>query len=209
MEKIDLVKKHKSYYTAKEKPTIVEIEKAHFLSIAGKGDPSSELYTQKIQALYPVAYTLKFACKAKGKDFAIAKLEGLWWYDEIKFRGMAMKEAPLKIPRSEWQWQLLIRMPEFVTLADVHASIHTVSKKKNSPYVNEVDFITLNEGSVVQMLHVGRFSEEPRTLEIMMAFMKENGLGRNGLHHEIYLSDFNKTAPEKLKTILREPVRKI
>jgi hypothetical protein len=102
MDKLDLTKKYKSYYTAKTKPELVEIEKARFLSITGKGDPSEKAFAGKIQALYATAYTIKFMLKEKGKDFTVAKLEGLWWFDHKKYGGFSMDEAPKKIPRSEW-----------------------------------------------------------------------------------------------------------
>ncbi len=207
MQKLDLTKLYKSYYTAKTKPEIVEIEAANFLSIRGKGDPSGELFAEKIQALYPVAYTIKFHFKPLGKDFTVAKLEGLWWFDEEKFTKFSMQEAPQKIPRSEWEYRLLIRLPEFVGEKDVKQAIEKVRAKKTVKYLDEVEFFEMEEGKCVQMLHVGSFDKEPESLEKIMQFCEENKLDKNGLHHEIYLSDFRKAAPEKLKTILREPVK--
>lgn len=207
MEKLDLAKKYKTYFTAKTKPEIVEIEPAQYISITGKGDPSGEAFAAYIEALYSTAYTLKFACKAGGNDFVVSKLEGLWWYDENKYAGKNMSNAPVDIPRSEWEYRLLIRLPDFVTQNDLEASKETVMAKKNNPLVNRVELYTMSEGKCVQILHIGPFATEPETLQQIMAFTTANKLGRNGLHHEIYLSDFRKTAPEKLKTILREPVK--
>lgn len=207
MEKLDLGKKYKTYFTAKTKPEIVEIEPAQYISIAGKGDPSGEAFAAHIEALYSTAYTLKFACKAKGNDFVVSKLEGLWWYDENKYTGKNMSNASVDIPRSEWEYRLLIRLPDFVTQQELEASKETVMAKKNNLLVREVGLYTMNEGKCVQMLHIGPFATEPETLHQIMAFTTANNLGRNGLHHEIYLSDFRKTEPEKLKTILREPVK--
>jgi hypothetical protein len=206
MEKIDLTKKYKPYFTAKTKPEVVQIEKATFLSICGKGDPSAPPFTEKIEALYPVAYTLKFASKDKGKDFTVSKLEGLWWYDEQKYPGKSVSTA-VDVPRSEWEYRLLIRLPDFITKKDVDKAIETVIVKKNLELARQIEFYEMNEGKAVQMLHVGPFSTEPETLMIMSTFMEENQFTRNGLHHEIYLSDFRKTEPGKLKTILREPVK--
>lgn len=208
MQKTDLTKTYKSYYTAKAKPQLLSIEKARYISISGKGDPSSEQFAGKISALYPVAYALKFMCKAAGNDFTVAKLEGLWWFDEQKFAGVSMEEAPVKIPRAEWEYRLLIRLPEFVSAAQVQAAVETVSVKKKLPLAKEVTYFEMEEGECVQALHTGPFDKEPETLSQIDIFMVVNALGKNGLHHEIYLSDFRKTPPEKLKTILREPVKK-
>lgn len=207
MQKLDLTKHNKSYYTAKPKPELVTIEKAHFLSIEGKGDPSSEGFSNHIQALYPVAYTIKFKYKEQDKDFVVAKLEGLWWFDEEKYKGATIDTAPKLIPRSEWEFRLLIKLPNFVNESDVNDAKEIAIAKKENPLINEVNFIEMEEGKCVQMLHVGSFDSEPESLKKIEAFMNENGLERNGKHHEIYLSDFRKVAPEKLRTILREPVK--
>jgi len=207
MEKLDLVKKHKNYYTAKQEPTVVNIEEAKFLSIQGVGDPSSELFAAHIQALYPVAYALKFACKARDMDFVVSKLEGLWWFDRKRYGHLTIEEAPVKIPRSEWNYRLLIRVPDYVQEEDIARACTAVKEKKHVAHIAEVEYFTLKEGRSVQVLHVGPFDQEPHTLVKIRAFMDEHQLEHAGLHHEIYLSDFRKTAPEKLKTILREPVK--
>lgn len=207
MQKLDLTKHYKTYYKAHTKPEVITIESAQFLSIQGKGDPSSDLFTQKIQALYAVAYTLKFACKALDRDFVVAKLEGLWRFDEKKYAGLSMQEARLKVPRRDWEYRLLIRLPEYVNAEAIDAAVETVIKKKKAAFASEVKLFNMHEGKVVQMLHVGAFDSEPETLQQMYDFMHINKLTKNGLHHEIYLTDFNKTKPEKLRTILREPVK--
>jgi hypothetical protein len=207
MNKLDLTKKYKSYYTAKTKPELVEIEKAQFLSITGKGDPSEQAFAERIQALYATAYTIKFMLKEKGKDFTVAKLEGLWWFDEKKYGGFSISETPKKVPRSEWEYRLLLRMPDFITRELAVLAIQAVIRKKEIALASEIAWHEMAEGKTVQMLHVGAFDKEPETLELIGAFMKTNNLQKNGLHHEIYLSDFRKTAPGKLKTILREPVK--
>ncbi|MCF0073286.1 GyrI-like domain-containing protein [Dyadobacter sp. CY261] len=207
MEKVDLTKQFKSYYNAKSKPELTHIEKAHYLSIQGKGDPSGEDFAQKIQALYPVAYALKFAFKAKGKDFIVAKLEGLWWYDENLYSGISIADSPKTIPRSEWEYRLLIRIPDYVGRTDVESAIANSLEAKGLAKIREVSFFEMEEGDVVQMLHLGPFNTEPETLVKINDFITANSLQRNGLHHEIYLSDFRKTSPDKLKTILREPVK--
>lgn len=208
MEKLDLSKTYKSYYKSKTTPEIVHFDAVNYLSITGIGDPSSEEFAQKIAALYPVAYTIKFECKALGKDFVVPKLEGLWSFDLEKYEGITMENAPKKIPRSEWLYRLLIRMPDFVNEEMVQKAITQVKSKKGElPFINELTFHTMNEGKCVQILHIGSFDKEPESLAKIQAFCKEHGFQKNGEHHEIYLSDFRKTAPEKLRTILREPVR--
>jgi hypothetical protein len=207
MEKLDLTKKFKKYYTAKKQPEVLEIEQAQFLSIIEKGDPSEKAYSDKLHTLYATAYAVKFMCKAIEKDFVVAKLEGLWSFDEEKFKNISMRDAPVKIPRSEWLYRMLIRMPEYVTEEQIYTAIETVVRKKQILMANEVELYTMNEGKVVQMLHVGPFSQEYETLEQMAHFIEAHTLKRNGLHHEIYLSDFRKTPSHLLKTILREPVK--
>lgn len=207
MEKLDLVKHFKSYYTAKAKPELLNIEKAQYLSITGKGDPSGEDFAQKIQSIYPVAYALKFAFKAQNKDFVVAKLEGLWWYDEERYAGVSIADSPKAIPRSEWEYRLLIRIPDYVEKKDVQTAVEACFASKGQAAIRDVSYFEMEEGKVVQMLHTGPFDNEPETLAKLNDFITAHALGRNGLHHEIYLSDFRKTSPEKLKTILREPVK--
>lgn len=207
MNKLDLTKTYKSYYSAKSTPQLIDIEKAQFLSITGKGDPSGKEYADKIQALYATAYTVKFIYKSMSNDFAVSKLEGLWSYDEIKYKDVSMDEAPSRIPRSEWLYRMMIRMPDFVTKEQIETAIQTVTTKKQITLASEIEFYEMTEGKVVQMLHIGPFANEIQTLKQIQEFTIKNNLQRNGIHHEIYLSDFRKTVPEKLKTILREPVK--
>jgi hypothetical protein len=207
MEKLDLTKAYKAYYTATNQPELINIPAASFLSIEGIGDPSGQQYADKLQALYSVAYAIKFAFKALGKDFTVAKLEGLWSFDESKYLQLSMAEASVKVPRAEWRYRTMIRMPEFVTATQVDIAIRQVLDKKQISLVKEITFFQMTEGKSVQMLHTGPFANEPETLQKMMEFIQLHKLERNGLHHEIYLSDFRKTAPEKLRTILREPVK--
>ncbi|MEJ1239346.1 GyrI-like domain-containing protein [Chryseolinea sp. T2] len=209
MEKLDLTKKYKTYYHAKTSPEMVTIEKARFISICGKGDPSEKPFTERIEALYPTAYAIKFAFKEQGKDFVVSKLEGLWWFDTNKFRGKSISNSSVDVPREEWEYRLLIRMPEFVTKQDVEKAIRTVVEKKKVALAKEIEYFEMHEGTCVQMLHVGPFSTEPESLKKIEAFTAEKRLGQAGLYHEIYLSDFRKVKPEKLKTILREPVKEL
>lgn len=207
MEKLDLTKQYKGYYNAKTKPELVHIEEAHFLSVEGKGDPAAAAFAELVQALYATAYTIKFNCKAQNKDFVVSKLEGLWWFDDPAYAGLTMDEAPVKIPRDVWQYRLLIRMPDYVSRAMLPTAIDQVISKKEIPMAEKIEWYDMTEGKCVQMLHKGPFDKEPETLKQMAAFMQAHHFQQNGMHHEIYLSDFRKTAPDKLKTILREPVK--
>jgi hypothetical protein len=206
MKKLDLTQLHRSYYSAKTQPELTEVDAASFLSILGQGDPSSATYAEKVKALYTVAYSVKQICKLAHQDFVVPKLEGLWWYDEDQYKYVSMDEAPTAVPRDAWHWKLLIRMPETVSKEVVNDAIAAAVNKKKLATATEVQLFSLSEGKVVQMLHVGPFSEELITLKQMKEFIDSRGLKKAGLHHEIYLSDFNRTPPERLKTILREPV---
>jgi len=201
---MDLTKVYHSYYKAKQVVEQVAIEKAGYISITGKGDPSGPAFAGKIEALYSVAYTIKFICKANKHDFVVPKLEGLWWFEGSKLISMAA--APLLIPRSEWQYRLMLRMPEFVTADMIASAIRNASQKKQLPTITEVTPFTLPAHESIQILHVGPFEQEPDSLIKLDEFMKQHNLRHAGDHHEIYLSDFRKTPAEKLKTILREPV---
>ena len=207
MAKTDLSKKYKQYYSAKTNPELVDIEAAQFLSITGKGDPSEPAFADAIQALYTAAYGIKFFHKELGKDFVVAKLEGLWKFDTTKYKVVSMSDAPKLVPRSEWEYRLLIRLPDFVSKAVVIKILPEIAAKRSMPRAGNVEWFEMNEGRSVQLLHVGTFSAEPESLQKIADFCAEKGLKQNGLHHEIYLSDFRKTAEDKLKTILREPVK--
>lgn len=207
MEKIDLKKKYKAYYSAAKKPEIIQVEPAHYLSISGKGDPSSQSYAYNIQALYTTAYTLKFKMKEQEKDFVVPSLEGLWWFDEEKYKNVGITDAPSAIPRSEWEYRMLIRMPDFVTDAHIQNALATAFDKKQFAPIKKIEPHRLHEGKCIQMMHVGPFSTEPETLLQLQAFSNEHNFQKNGTHHEIYLSDFRKVPQEKLRTILREPVK--
>ncbi|MCA0364756.1 MAG: GyrI-like domain-containing protein [Bacteroidetes bacterium] len=207
MEKIDLTKKHKDYFKADTKPAIVEIGSHNYLQICGKGDPSSESFAADIQALYSLAYGLKPAYKPR--DFVVSKLEGLWFFDETKYAGLSIENSSVVVPRSEWEYKLMIMMPDFVEKNTVEKYKEWISQKKGIERVKAVEFVTITEGLCVQMMHIGPFATEPESLKLIRDFCQSENLGKNGLHHEIYLSDFRKTAPDKLKTILREPVKRL
>lgn len=207
MSKLDLTKTDKIYYKAKTTPEIVFIEKANYISLTGKGDPSGKDFSEKIQALYTTTYIIKFMLKEVNNDFVVPKLEALWGFDNEKYASVSMDEAPQKIPRSEWNYRIMIRMPDFVTKEQTEEAIMIAVNKKQNALAKTIEFFEMEEGKVIQVLHIGPFDTEPQTLKKIQEFSTENNLQQNGLHHEIYLSDFRKTAPEKLKTILREPVK--
>jgi len=197
--KLDLTKEYKTYYTAKTGPEVVEFAEIPFLTIEGKGEPGGKEFTTKVEALYPLAYSVKNICKKQGKDFGVPKLEGLWWVESDR--------PALEVPREEWQWKLLIRMPDFVTSEMVEKAKEEVFKKKGIELIKEIEFEKMKEGKCVQILHIGPYSTEPESLAKMKKLMEEENLVKNGLHHEIYLSDPRRVPEEKWKTILRQPVK--
>ena len=199
MSKLDLAKEYKSYYKAGKKPEILEFGEANYLSIVGKGEPAGEVFVSKVEALYPLAYGIKKICKEQDNDFGVPKLEGLWWVEGSK--------PAIEVPRSEWHWKLLIRMPEFVTREIVLSVQPEAAKKKNNDLIMEISFEKITEGRSVQIMHIGPYSTEPETINTLMEFITKNGLSVNGLHHEIYLSDPRKTEPSKMKTLIRYPVK--
>lgn len=205
--KTNLVKQYKTYYTAKKTPALVNLQAASFLAIEGKGDPNAAEFARKVQCLYVSVYAVKFLHKARGLDFVVPKLEAQWWFEQKDHKLSSLAEAPQKIPRSQWQYRLLIRIPATVTSREVDQALARVRARKQLADLKAVKLIEINEGTCVQALHVGPFDTEPQTLDRVQGFMQENRLVQNGLHHEVYLSDFRKTEPGKLRTILREPVR--
>ena len=199
MGKLDLLKEYKSYYSAGKKPEIKEFGEVAYLTIEGQGEPGGDIFTKKVEALYALAYGIKKIFKEQGKDFGIPKLEGLWWVESDK--------PALEIPRSEWYWKLLIRMPDFVTKDAVELTKPEVAKKKKNNLIQEVVYEKITEGKCVQIMHIGPYNAEPATIELLMKFIAENGLSINGLHHEIYISDPRRTEASRMKTIIRYPVK--
>ena len=199
--KLDLYKEHKQEYIAPKKPTLVTARRATYLAITGSGQPGGEQFQSKIAALYGMAYTLKFTWKHSGKgDYGVAKLEGLYWWDDDK--------DPQTAPIDEVNWQLLIRTPDFIKRKHLAAAATQLIEKGKSPEVKEVELVSLAEGKCVQMLHIGPYDREEDTVDQMLAFAESEGYEVHRKHHEIYLSDPRRVAPEKLKTILRHPVRR-
>lgn len=196
----DLYKLHKDEYVAPKTPVLVETKPGTYLTITGQGEPGGEVFTTKLGALYGVAYTLKMAQKSAGNDYKVAKLEGLWWGSggKLDFSGE---------PPSQWNWKLLIRTPAFITQRDLREATATLLKKKKGSEVRQVTLESIDEGLCVQMLHVGSYADEGRTIAAMRDLAHEKGLSFHGVHHEIYLSDPRRVPEERLRTILRIPVR--
>lgn len=202
-QKIDLRKTYAKEYAATAQPALIEIGAAQYLCISGQGDPSDAAYASALGALYAVAYGIKMPYrKATGIDYGVSMLEGLWWGD------VTSTAEFIALPRSAWRWKLLIRTPEFITQQHLVDAIAAALKKGKGADVQHVTLETLHEGNCAQLLHTGSYvSEAEHSIPTLHAFIEALGLRHNGLHHEIYLSDPRKTAPEKLKTILRQPVR--
>lgn len=197
-EKLDLYKEHRSEYVTPKEPVFVMVQPAKYLSIAGNGAPGGEHFKEHVSALYSVAFTLKMAKKFAGHDYKVCHLEGQWWTEDgADFRS--------HIPK-QWQWRLLIRVPDFITQTEVDATIQALISKGKAELASHVRLERLREGRCVQMLHVGPYGEESLTVQKMHAMVEKQGLHFRGPHHEIYLSDPNRVLAERLRTILRYPV---
>jgi len=203
MPKIDLKKEWKSLYSASaRKPALIDVPKIKYLMIDGSGDPNtSPRFHGAIEALYGVAYTLKFSLKLGPEkiDYPVMPLDGLWWTDAEPF-DVANKAS--------WKWTLMIALPECITAAMVRQAKKTVKEKKALALVDEVRLESFREGPAVQIMHIGPYSEEGPTIQKLHQFAAESGYSLSGKHHEIYFSDPRRTKPEKLRTILRQPVKK-
>lgn len=206
----DFKKEYKEFYMPKTKPEIVSVPKANYLAVRGHGDPNEEGgdYQKAVGLLYAVAYTLKMSNKTDYRiegffDYVVPPLEGFWWQEGID--GVDYGD------KSKFCWISVIRLPDFITEKDFAWAVETAEKKKKTD-CGSVEFLTVDEGLCVQIMHVGSFDDEPATVEIMDGYLAENGYENDfsdtRIHHEIYLSDARKTAPEKMKTVIRHPIRK-
>ena len=205
----DFKKEYKEFYLPKNKPEIVTVPKANYIAVRGEGDPNEEggAYQQAIGVLYAVAYTLKMSYKTDHRiegfyDYVVPPLEGFWQQDGIEGVDYSNKAA--------FRWISVIRLPDFITKQDFDWAVETASKKKKTD-CSAAEFLTLDEGLCVQILHLGPFDDEPATVARMDAYLAENGyendFSETRLHHEIYLSDARKVPPEKWKTVIRHPIR--
>ena len=206
----DFKKEYKELYKPKDKPSIINVEKANFIAVRGVGDPNSENseYKQSISLLYPIAYAIKMSKKGDYKidgyfDFVIPPLEGFWWQEGIKGVDYANKDS--------FNFISLIRMPDFVTKEVFEWAIEETTRKKKEDF-SKVEFFTYDKGLCVQCMHIGPYNDEPITVEAMHEYMIEQGyeldITDERFHHEVYISDVRKTSPEKLKTVLRHPIKK-
>ncbi len=198
-EKIDLYKLHKSEYVAPRKPVLLHVKPARYLTMAGEGKPGGDLFQAQMGALFSVAFTIKMASKFAGRDYRVCGPEGLWW---------APGQAPITdLALESYCWKLLIRVPDFITQRDLKAAVAALKAKGKPVPAEQVKLETIREGRCVQMLHVGPYATEPETIAQMQALAEQQGLSLKGPHHEIYLSDPRRVAPERLRTILRYPVK--
>jgi len=204
MDKLDLKKQLKHLYQPTHKEfTVVDVPPMQFLMIDGKGDPNtSQPFQEAMQALYGMSYTLKFASKKElGIDYTVMALEGLWWADNMEEFSLEDKGA--------WHWTVMMLQPDHITPEFVEAARAELARKKDVPALPRLRFETFHEGLSVQIMYFGPYSDEGPTIARMHAFIQENGYTFNGKHHEIYLGDPRTAAPEKLRTVLRQPVRRI
>jgi hypothetical protein len=204
MNKLDLKKEEKVFYSPSAKgPMCVEIPPMKYLMVDGHGDPNTAPeYQAALEALFPLAYAIKFTAKKRqGMDFAVMPLEGLWWADDMASFTNGDKSA--------WDWTMMIRQPDFIEYSLVEEMREQVARKNNPTWLGKIRFDMIHEGMCVQMMHHGPFSAEGPNIAWMHRFAQEQGCATNGKHHEIYLSDFRRTDPEKLRTVLRQPIKRI
>ena len=206
----DFKKEYKEFYMPKNKPGIVSVPAMNYIAVRGKGDPNVEggEYKQAIELLYGIAYTIKMSKKGDHQiegyfDYVVPPLEGFWRQEGVEGVDYAHKE--------NFHWISVIRLPDFVTREDFDWAVKEAERKKKADF-SKVEFWTYDEGLCVQCMHIGPYDDEPATVELMHTFMQEQGyvldITDQRLHHEIYLSDARKVAPEKLKTVIRHPIRK-
>lgn len=206
----DFKKEYKEFYMAKNKPQIVDVPRANYIAVRGKGNPNEENgeYQKAISVLYAVAYTLKMSYKTDYRidgffEYVVPPLEGFWWQNNMD--GINYSD------KSSFNWISVIRLPDFVTEKDFKWAAETAEKKKKLD-CSSAEFLTVDEGLCVQIMHIGAFDDEPKTVAIMDKFLEDNGyendMNDKRLHHEIYMFDARKVSPEKWKTIIRHPIRK-
>lgn len=207
----DFKKEYKEFYMPKNKPEIVNIPEANYIAVRGKGDPNEEggAYQKAIGVLYAIAYTLKMSYKTDYKikgffEYVVPPLEGFWWQDDTS--GVDYTD------KSSFNWISVIRLPDFVTKKDFEWAVKTATEKKRID-LSSAEFMTVSEGLCVQIMHSGPFDDEPVSVALMDEYLSENGyvndITDTRLHHEIYMSDARKVAPEKWKTVIRHPIKKI
>lgn len=207
----DFKKEFKEFYLPKNKPEIITVPRMNYIAVRGKGNPNDADgdYQQAVGILYAVAYTLKMSYKSDYKidgffEYVVPPLEGFWWQDGITGVDYSSKAT--------FNWISVIRLPDFITKDNFNWAVETASKKKNID-CSKAEFLTIEEGLCVQIMHTGSYDDEPRSVKLMDDFIKSEGYDNDltdiRLHHEIYLSDPRKTSPEKCKTVIRHPIKKL
>jgi len=203
MDKLDLKKQYRQLYSpSAKKPEIVEVPPLSYIMVDGHGDPNTApAYGEAIQTLYSLSYTLKFHIKKTlGRDYGVMGLEGLWWIPDMsKFTSS---------PKSDWDWTMMILQPDFITPALFEEAKQLVRAKNKAAPVDTARLEAYSEGTAVQIMYFGAYADEGPTIASLHQFAFDQGYSLHGKHHEIYLSDPRRVAPEKLKTILRQPVQK-
>ena len=204
MQKLDLKKTLKPYYDAKPAPTFVEVPAMNFLMVDGAGNPNTSAdYAEVLQALYSVAYTLKFKVKKEmAIDYPVMALEGLWWGEDMNLFSAEKKD--------DWLWTMMISTPDVITLELVETAKTEAGRKKPLAVLPRLRFESFTEGLSAQLMHIGPYSAETENIRRLHDFIHANGYafdGKTQKHHEIYLSDPRRSKPEKMKTIIRQPVR--
>ncbi|MEI6613255.1 GyrI-like domain-containing protein [Polynucleobacter sp.] len=206
MAKIDYKKDFPEMFKAPtDKPVEVKIPKMNYVMVTGKGSPDSKDFQHAVEALYGVTFTIKFMPKkgveiAGYQEYSVPPLSGLWWMGDNTSFDIEK--------RDEWEWTAMIMQPHFVTEKLVDQAKEMLKKKKDNPMTDKVEFKPFEEGNTVQMMHVGPYSNEGETIQKIFDYIHENGYKLSGKHHEIYLGDPRRSAPEKLKTIIRHPFTK-
>ncbi len=203
MKKIDFKKTMKQLYAPKKKFSLVDVPRMNYLMVDGHGDPNTaQAYKEAVAALYAIAYKIKFnSKKSMDQDYVVPPLEGLWWAEDM--------ETFITRDKSEWEWTMMIMTPDWITPSTFAEAVEQVRQAKNPTALNNVRLEPYHEGLSVQIMHIGSYDDEaPVLAEMHTTFMPQNGLAANGKHHEIYLSDPRRIAPERLKTVLRQPVKR-
>ena len=213
MAAFDYKKEYKNLYLPDTKPGIIDVQEMVFIMVDGKGDPNtSEAYKQALEVLYGLSYAIKMSKKGGAPpegyfEYVVPPLEGLWWGEDGYFDGTNVTD------KSKFCWTAMIRQPEFVTREVFEFSKQALSKKKPDLDLSSARLESFTEGLCAQIMHIGPYDDEPETIGIMNRFVEESGyqndMGGGRRHHEIYLGDPRKTAPEKLKTVIRHPIKAI
>ena len=203
MAKRDFKKELKHLYgPSKKEFSVVDAPPMNFLMIDGHGDPNDNPdFQEGMDALYGMVYTIKFALKPQGIEFVVPPSEALWWMEDISEFSLETKDR--------WQWTMMIMQPDEVTQEIVDAAQEELARKKDPPALSKLRYEQYHEGLSVQIMYLGAYADEGPTIARMHEFIRENGYGFNGKHHEIYLGDPRRTAPEKLKTVIRQPVKQL